>query len=55
MSVYKKLGYNDWEEYLHSVAMDHNVSFATVESIADMLGEEENFDELIRSIVRIKI
>lgn len=47
MNVYQENGFKDREEYLQSVAEDFGLPFETVDFLADILGESEDFDGLI--------
>lgn len=49
-NIYKQHGYNDRNDYLKSLAEDYGISFAEVKTIANMLGENEDFDALITSL-----
>jgi hypothetical protein len=44
---YQYYGYADRDEYLHSLAADYGVPYDTVKMMADMLGESEDFDQLV--------
>ena len=50
MSVYKENGYNDREDYLSCMAEDYGVDIETVEALADLLGQTEDFDGLISAL-----
>lgn len=50
MSVYEKNGYDNREEYLRSQAEWYGIDFGTVQYLADILGESEDFDGLITSL-----
>lgn len=47
MNVYQENGYEDREDYLKCMAEDYGVSLEQVKSVAESLGEEEDFDGLI--------
>lgn len=49
-NVYKENGYLNREEYLESLAEEYCVDLETVSSIADMLGETEDFDGLVMAL-----
>lgn len=46
-SVYEQNGYKDRWDYLESVAGEYGTDMMTVVSIAEILGENEDFDGLI--------
>ena len=50
MTVYQQNGYESRKEYLVSLADDFGMDRQTVFFIADMLGENEDFDGLITSL-----
>lgn len=50
MSVYTENGYTDREEYLSSLAEDYGLSLNIVQSIADIFGENEDFDGLVTAL-----
>ena len=43
-------GYKDRDDYLQCMSDDYNVSIETVYSLADMLGESEEFDGLVSAL-----
>ena len=47
MSVYTDNGYDDRDDYLRSLAEDHEVDLETVLMMAEMLGPNEDFDGLV--------
>lgn len=49
-SIYTNKGYRDRDEYLESLANEYGVSELTVYSLADMLGQSEDFDGLISAL-----
>ena len=49
-STYQKHGYENRAEYLESIADDYGIDLHIVQSLADMLGETEDFDGLISAI-----
>lgn len=49
-NIYKENGYKDREDYLTCLAEDFAISIDTVHCIADILGEEEDFDLLISAL-----
>ena len=48
--VYAQNGYEDREDYLNSLAEEKGIDRLTVDMIADMLGETEDFDGLISTL-----
>lgn len=48
--VYATNGYKDREDYLNNLADDRGIERMTVNMIADMLGENEDFDGLISAL-----
>lgn len=47
MNTYQKNGYKDRKDYLEQLALDNNLDLDMVYSLADMLGENEDFDGLV--------
>lgn len=47
MNTYQKNGYKDRKDYLEQLALDNNLDPYFVYSLADMLGENEDFDGLV--------
>lgn len=47
MNIYNEHGYADREEYLQSLAEDYDSDYESIKVLADMLGEEEDFDGLV--------
>jgi hypothetical protein len=47
MSIYTDNGYKDREDYLQSLADDYGIDEETVSIMADVLGPNEDFDELV--------
>ena len=43
-------GYSSVKEYLHSLAEDYDVSYATVCALYSMLGDSELFDGLVCAV-----
>ena len=43
-------GYSSVKEYLHSLAEDYDVSYATVCALYSMLGDSELFDGLVLAV-----
>lgn len=50
MDIYKENGYTNRKEYLESLADDFGIDYDTVESVADLLGPDEDFDGLLSSL-----
>ena len=48
--VYTSNGYKDREDYLNSLADDRGIDETTVNMLADMLGDSEDFDGLINAL-----
>ena len=46
-TVYTKNGYEDRNDYLTSLADDYGMELATVNELASILGESEDFDGLV--------
>lgn len=44
---YQKLGYASREDYLECLAEEYGVDLETVETLADLLGPNEDFDGLV--------
>ena len=49
-NIYVRKGYKDRKDYLKCLALDYGVSYMTVFALADMLGENEDFDGLISAL-----
>ena len=50
MTIYEEMGYSSRKEYLNSLAEDYGVGFYQVFALADLLGQEEDFDGLISAL-----
>ena len=50
MNIYTEIGFDDRNDYLQYLAKEHNTTFQIVHSIAEMLGEQEDFDGLVSSL-----
>lgn len=50
MNIYEENGYESREDYLQCLADDYGVPYESVLIIADMLGEDEDFDGLVSAI-----
>ena len=49
-NVYIQNGYESREHYLQCMSEDYGVPIETVYSLADMLGESEDFDGLVSAL-----
>lgn len=49
-SIYQQNGYTDRDDYLTCLAEDYGISLDYVYSLADMLGENEDFDGLVSAL-----
>ena len=49
-NIYLENGYADRDDYLNCLAEDYGVSIEDVYSLADMLGEKEDFDGLVSAL-----
>jgi hypothetical protein len=54
MNTYEKNGWDDRNDYLRGQAENYGIDFATVQFLADTLGESEDFDGLISSLEDIE-
>lgn len=50
MNNYEELGYKNRNEYLEGLALDYDVPFEVVLELADVLGEDEDFDGLVAEL-----
>lgn len=50
MDIYERNGYEDRNHYLEELALDYGLDFDSVYFLAQMLGEEDDFDGLIIAI-----
>jgi hypothetical protein len=48
--VYKNNGYKNREDYLNNLADDRGIDRMTVDILADLLGDSEDFDGLISAL-----
>ena len=46
-NIYQENGYADRDDYLNRLSEDYGVSIEDVYSLAEMLGENEDFDGLV--------
>lgn len=51
---YAELGYSSREEYLDSLAEDYGVDEEAVYALADVLGEDEDFDGLLSELADLE-
>lgn len=49
-SIYAEHGFKNRQEYLENLAEEFNVDINTVQCLADVLGENEDFDGLVNSL-----
>lgn len=49
-NIYQQNGYADRDDYLTCLSEDYGVPLETVQSLADMLGENEDFDGLVSAL-----
>ena len=49
-NIYQQNGYTDRDDYLTCLSEDYEVSIEDVYSLADMLGENEDFDGLVSAL-----
>jgi len=47
MTIYEKRGYENRKDYLEQLADEYGIDLVIVNSLADSLGESEDFDGLI--------
>jgi hypothetical protein len=52
-NIYKENGFKNRNEYLNCLADEHGVDIFAVESLAELLGENEDFDGLVAAISEI--
>jgi hypothetical protein len=50
MNIYQEEGYEDRQDYLETLADDYGVSLDIVMALADVLGENEDFDGLVTAV-----
>ena len=53
-NIYQENGYADRDDYLNCLSEDYGVSIEDVYSLAEMLGEHEDFDGLVSALEDIK-
>lgn len=47
MSIYQENGYENRDDYLEQLADEYGLELETVQMLADLLGESEEFDGLV--------
>lgn len=50
MDIYRQNGYENRMDYLESLSDEYNIDFDIVMSLANVLGENEDFDGLVSMI-----
>lgn len=50
INVYREHGYKNREDYLNSLAEEYDFPIDTVNFLADVLGESEDFDGLVTAL-----
>ena len=53
-NIYQQNGYADRDDYLNCLSEDYGVSIDDVYSLAEMLGENEDFDGLVSALEDIE-
>ena len=53
-NIYQENGYTDRDDYLNCLSEDYGVSIEDVYSLAEMLGENEDFDGLVSALEDIE-
>ena len=53
-NIYQQNGYTDRDDYLTCLSEDYGVSIEDVFSLAEMLGENEDFDGLVSALEDIE-
>ena len=53
-SIYQQNGYTDSDDYLNCLSEDYGISIEDVYSLAEMLGENEDFDGLVSALEDIE-
>ena len=49
-TIYQENGYKNRRDYLQCLSEDYGVPLETVQSLADILGENEDFDGLVSAL-----
>ena len=53
-NIYQQNGYADRDDYLTCLSEDYGISIEDVYSLAEMLGENEDFDGLVSALEDIE-
>ena len=53
-TIYQENGYADRDDYLNCLSEDYGVPIESVYSLAEMLGENEDFDGLVSALEDIE-
>ena len=53
-NIYQQNGYTDRDDYLNCLSEDYGVSIEDVYSLAEILGENEDFDGLVSALEDIE-
>ena len=54
-NIYQEKGYKNRVDYLQSVAEDYGTDMMIVSSMAEILGDDEDFDRLVSALEDIPI
>lgn len=49
-SIYRENGYDNRDYYLKCLSDDYNIELDVVQTLADLLGEDEDFDGLVIAV-----
>jgi len=49
-NIYQENGYKDRQDYLECIALDYGVPLEVVASLAEVLGENEDWDGLVLAL-----
>jgi hypothetical protein len=49
-NIYQENGYKDRQDYLECIALDYGVPLEVVASLAEILGENEDWDGLVLAL-----
>ena len=49
-NIYQENGYADRDDYLNCLSEDYDISIESIYSLAEMLGENEDFDGLVSAL-----
>ena len=49
-TIYEKKGYKNRKHYLKTLAIEHNILYKDVLELADILGDNEDFDGLVSTL-----